>query len=95
MDNLTALKKLVLDHLKDEKAKVVLFGSRARKDNRPFSDVDIGVIPYGEFHEIKITLLRDELENFNVPYRVEIVNFSEVSEDFKKEAFKDSIVWKD
>lgn len=81
--------------LKGQKIKVVLFGSRARKDYVASSDVDIGLIPYGAVNEGKITLLRDRIEQLNIPYKVEIVNLQDVSEDFKKEALKEVIVWKD
>jgi len=35
------------------------------------------------------------VENLNIPYKVEIVDFSEVSESFRKESLKDAMVWKD
>ncbi len=89
------IKELVLDFLKDEEVKIILFGSRARKDGSIFSDVDIGVMPCGELDEARLTLLREKVEYLNVPYKVEIVNFSEVSLEFKKEALKGAIVWKD
>ena len=81
--------------LKGQKLRVILFGSRARNDYNTFSDVDIGIIPYGKVNEDKITLLRDKIEQMNIPYKVEIVNFSQTSEDFKKEALREAIVWKD
>lgn len=92
---LQSLKEKIVSFLKDENVKIILFGSRARKENNNFSDVDIGIIPYGKVDKSKITLLKEEMENLNIPYRVEIVDFSETSENFKKEAMKDIIVWKD
>lgn len=92
---LLELKRLVLDSLKDEKVKIFLFGSRARSDNFTVSDVDIGYIPKDNFNERKITFLKDKIENSHIPYKVEIVNFNLVSEEFKQEALKDIEVWKD
>ena len=89
------IKEMVLDFLKDEEVKIVLFGSRARKDSSIFSDVDIGVMPYGKLDETRLTLLREKVENLNIPYKVEIVNFSEVSPEFKEEALREIIVWKE
>lgn len=88
------LKNTVLEALAGEKARVVLFGSRAGKGYNKFSDVDIGIIPYAEINESKITLLREKIEDLNIPYKVEVVNFLEVSGDFKKEALKEMVVWK-
>ena len=92
---LAKLKELILASLKDEKIKIVLFGSRARGDNYISSDVDIGLIPYGNINEKSIVLLKEKIEDLNIPYKVEIVIFSETSESFKKEAMKGVIVWKD
>jgi len=89
------LKKVIIDFLKNDNVKIVLFGSRARGDNYILSDVDIGIIPYGKFDEKKITLLKADVENLNIPYKVEIVDFSRVSESFRKESLKEAVVWKD
>ena len=92
---LEELKNLVLEILKDEKVKIILFGSRARSDNNVVSDVDIGLMPYGKIDKKKVILLKEKIEDLNIPYKVELVNFLEVSEDFRKEAAKGAIVWKE
>ncbi len=92
---LLELKDLVLNELKGEKVKVFVFGSRARGDNYTASDVDIGLIPYDNLNSLKISLLKEKIENSTVPYKVQIVDFNHVSEDFKKEALKDIVVWKE
>lgn len=92
---LIKLKNYIIDTLKEERVKIILFGSRARKDNQNTSDVDIGIIPYDIIDKYKITKIKTDLEDLNIPYKVEIVNFNEVSEDFKKEALKEVIIWKD
>lgn len=92
---LIELKNEALRILQNEKVKIVLFGSRAGNNYNRYSDVDIGVIPYGEFDRGKITFLKEKTEEINIPYKVDIVNFEEVSEAFKKEALKEAIVWKD
>ena len=89
------LKKMVIDFFKYDRVKIILFGSRARGENYTSSDVDIGIIPYGEFEGEKISLLREKIENLNIPYKVEIVNFMEVSKEFKQEALKNVMIWKD
>jgi len=89
------LKEIVMEFLKYDKVKVILFGSRARGDNYISSDIVIGIIPYGKFDDKKITLLKEKTENLNIPYKVEIVNFMEVSKEFKQEALKKVVIWKD
>jgi|SRR3989338_1764256 len=92
---ISELKQQVLKTLKGEKLKIIIFGSRARNDYNATSDVDIGLIPYGKIKEDKITILRDKVEQMNIPYKVEIVNFQETSEDFRQEALRKVMVWKD
>ena len=92
---LEKIKSEVLRAFQDENMSIFLFGSRARDDFRPSSDVDIGFIPKGKFDKSKLVLLRETLENLNIPYKVELVNFSEQSESFTKEALKQIKRWKD
>ncbi|MBI4656596.1 MAG: nucleotidyltransferase domain-containing protein [Elusimicrobia bacterium] len=92
---LEQIKDLVLRFLNREKVRIFLFGSRARKDNYLSSDVDIGILPYGSFDENKMVLLKEKIENLNIPYKIELLDFRYVSKDFKKEAFKNIILWKD
>jgi predicted nucleotidyltransferase len=88
------LKDLVLAFLRGEPVKVILFGSRARGDNSPASDVDIGIIPRGMIDAAKLALLREKIEDSNIPYKVEVVDFSHTSASFKEEALKEALVWK-
>ncbi len=94
-DYLASLRKFILDELKSENVKVILFGSRARGDEHPSSDVDIGIIPVGKFDKNKITFLREKTEGLNIPYKVEFILLSEVSEEFKDAVLKEAVVWKD
>lgn len=93
--DLLKLKELVMDFLKDEKVTIVMFGSRARKEDLPFSDVDIGIIPYDRLDDVKLALLRERIEDSSIPYKVDIVNLLEVSADFRKEVLKEAVIWKD
>jgi predicted nucleotidyltransferase len=73
-------------------AKAYLFGSSVREDYKKFSDIDIAL----ENADSKaITLLKYKLEDLNIPYKVEIIDLSKVSEKFKKEIFKNGVlIWK-
>jgi len=89
------LKRIVLDFFKEDKIKIVLFGSRARGSNYVSSDVDIGIIPPKKIDSKKIMLLNEKIEKMNMPYKVEIVNLSETSRSFRDEVLKEAVVWKD
>ncbi len=94
IDHLEKLKKVLLSFLKDEDVKVVLFGSRARGDFVNTSDVDIGIIAEKGFDRKKLILLREYIDELNIPYKVEIVDFSSVSREFKQNTLKEAKVWK-
>ncbi len=89
------LKEHVLTFLGNENVKIVVFGSRIRGDNIASSDIDIGIIPKGEFDRGELALLREYIDDSNIPYNVDIVDFSTTSEQFKKEALRDAEIWKD
>ena len=59
------------------------------------NEQDIGIIPKGNFDTKKITLLKERIEQSNIPYKVDVVNFNEVGDAFKQEALKEYITWKD
>jgi len=93
-DDLKDLRVLVTRLLRDEPVKIVVFGSRVKGLARAGSDVDIGILPLGSFSEQKLTALRVQLEESNIPHKVEIVNLGETSEAFRQEALREAVVWK-
>ncbi len=94
IDHLRGLKDALLKFLSDEDVKIVLFGSRARGDFVNTSDVDVGIIPGEKFDRKKLTLLYEYIDKLNIPFKVEIVDLSMVSEDFKQATLKEAVVWK-
>ncbi len=94
-NDLDIVKETVLKYLGDQNVKVILFGSRARGNNTAASDIDIGIIPKGEFDRYKLSLLKQYIDEYlNIPYKVDVVDFSLVSEVFKKVALSRVIIWK-
>lgn len=92
---LEKVKRATLELFGAEKVKIVLFGSRARKNNHATSDIDIGLIPLDKLNKRKKVALEEKIEELNIPYKIEIVDFSETSDNFRQEAMKGAIVWKD
>lgn len=89
------LKEVFLRFLKNEDVKVVLFGSRARGEFVSTSDVDVGIIMGKGADRKRLILLREYIDRLNIPYKVEIVDFSTVSDEFKRMALKEAVIWKD
>ena len=88
------LKSLVFETLKEENVIVILFGSRARGDFSRVSDIDIGVLPRKNFDRRKLVFLKERIEDLNIPYTVDVVDLSRVSEVFKEKALREGVVWK-
>ncbi len=92
---LDELKNFVLAELRQQSAKVILFGSRARGNASPRSDVDIGILPEKKLALGSIGELKEKIENLNIPYSVDLVDLSEAGPDFRREALRGAVVWKD
>lgn len=87
-------KKLILDFMQNEDAKIYLFGSRARNTAVRSSDIDIAIKYNGASNRRKIAALRDELEESNIPYMVDIVDMNEAASDLLAEIEREGIEWK-
>ena len=75
LETLEDLRSFLKDFFGSEKVEIYLFGSRARGDNTPFSDVDIALLASKDMSD-KMTILRDILEESNFPYKVDLVDLS-------------------
>lgn len=90
-----ALKKLVLESLtKRPDIQVYLFGSRAKNSARETSDVDIALLSKQAVSNQLIVMLRDKIEESNIPYQVDIVDLNTVNDALKTKFLEGAIKWK-
>ncbi len=75
LKTINKLKEFLVDFFKGKEVKLFLFGSRARGDNTIFSDIDIGILSDKDISK-DIVILREILEESNIPYKVDIVELS-------------------
>ncbi|MBU4210907.1 nucleotidyltransferase domain-containing protein [Patescibacteria group bacterium] len=80
--------EIVFKYFDKKKVKAFVFGSRAVGKKRKFSDVDVGLISKGKMSVMKKMAIEEELEESNIPYTVDVVDFYNVDEKFKKIALK-------
>jgi predicted nucleotidyltransferase len=92
--SLKAVKSAVLDAFRDQNITIFLFGSRARGDFNRHSDLDIGILPKQGYDRKKLVYLKDKLENLNIPYKVDVIDMSTVSDVFREKALKEGEIWK-
>lgn len=85
------LKKLLKEQL-PEGSKIFLFGSRAGDDHSRSSDIDIGVIANNLDKKV-IIKIKETIDESFVPFKVDIVDFSKVDDDFKKKALRRIVEW--
>ena len=60
------------------------FGSRARRTHKPFSDLDIAVIGERAIPLSTLAELNEAFSESDLPWRVDIVDWSSVSETFQR-----------
>jgi hypothetical protein len=51
-------------------------------------------LPRNECNKKKLTILKEKLEDMNIPYKVEVVDISKVSQIFREKALKEGKLWK-
>ncbi len=86
------LKKILKENLPGD-SKIFLFGSRAVGEQSKSADIDIGVMS-GKLDRKMIFKIKEIIDESFVPFKVDIVDFSKVDENFKKKALRKIVLWK-
>lgn len=73
--------------------RVVLFGSRARGENVPTSDYDIGILPEEEIPAGCFSRARERLEESTIPQNIDLVDLSRTDREFRENVQREGIVW--
>lgn len=84
--DIIAIKSILSKHLDHSSYKAYIFGSRATGNARKWSDIDIAIEGEKKVPGYIIEEIREDLENSNLPFVVDIVDFSLVSKRFKSVA---------
>ena len=75
-------------------AKIYLYGSRARGTNAEWSDIDLALDTGKKLPRLTVGELRDIMVATNIPYKVDIVDFHNITDAMQKAIMKDKVVWK-
>ena len=89
--SLEVIKETVRKHLPEDDYRIFVYGSRAAGNAQKWSDIDIGIRGEKEVPVRKLALIAEELEQSKIPYKVDVVDFSKTSAEFKKLALKEII----
>ncbi len=75
-------------------ARIWLFGSRARRTNKPGADFDIAIDAGRVLTLLEIGDIKEAIEESSIPVFVDIVDIRNVEDDFLNQIKQDWIVWK-
>lgn len=90
-NTLSIVRSVVGKHLKDPEYKAFIFGSRTLPEHREFCDVDIGILGPTALPASTLVRIQEDLSNSDLPYMTDVVDFSNVSPDFRKKALSRTI----
>jgi len=83
------IKQILLEFLDPKDYRFFVFGSRASGTAGKFSDYDIGILGKTPLSFETLALINEALEDSDLPFRVDVVDFSLVSPGFKKVALSE------
>jgi predicted nucleotidyltransferase len=90
-----AIKMSILKALANTDADIFLFGSRAAGTAHEKSDYDVGYYAEEGLSAYTLADLKEKLEEFPIPARVDLVDFAVLSPEFIKIALKGGVeIWK-
>ena len=80
--NLQIIKNILRKHLPG--IEIRAFGSRVRGDAKSYSDLDLAIVATEKLPLTTIFALKEELQESNLPFRVDIIDWNRISDSFKK-----------
>ncbi len=87
----TILKNILSQHIDPKEYSIFIFGSRATGKSEKYSDIDIGI--EGDPLSVKTLIaLEEAFEESDIPFRIDIVDFSTVTDKFNNVAKQHTIV---
>jgi predicted nucleotidyltransferase len=81
-DNLAIVRQILQQFIPD--CEVRAFGSRANGNAKPYSDLDLAIIGKEKIKRRTKTLIREAFAISDLPFRVEILDYNAISEEFRQ-----------
>ncbi|BAP57161.1 DNA polymerase beta domain-containing protein [Thioploca ingrica] len=93
--NLALVRQIILEKLQNYSVQIYLFGSQARGNARPTSDIDVAILPKEPLPMGLLAEVREALFDSIIPVQVDLVDLSQAEENFKQRILREAIEWKD
>ena len=77
----------IVEFLKDPQfqvEKIILFGSRAKKEHKEFSDIDIAIVTKQKLDIRTKRKIKDKIEELSGIYSVDLIFLEQTSNEFKE-----------
>lgn len=81
-EQLSLLKTILRKYFPNGEIRV--FGSRYKHTNKPYSDIDIVIVGKEKIDIATYSKVTEELEESNLKYRVDLLDWCSISEEFQK-----------
>ncbi len=79
--------------LNSQPLEIILYGSRATGKAHPSSDYDIALKSAQLIPQNKLSQIREKMEDSNIPYKIDVVDYAVVSSKLQAIIDKDGIKW--
>lgn len=80
--HLFSIKQILQKHLPEIEIKA--FGSRVSGKAKPYSDLDLVIMGNQKVDPHVLAQLKEDFEESDIPFRVEILDGCDITDDFKK-----------
>ncbi|MCA8931859.1 MAG: nucleotidyltransferase domain-containing protein [Rhodospirillaceae bacterium] len=90
---LNTVHRIVAEGLAGHPARVFLFGSSARSDVLPRSDIDVAILPLAPLPFSVFAKIASELDESPIPYTVDLVNLDHASPDLRETILVEGLEW--
>jgi uncharacterized protein len=87
---ITLIKTILLKYVANYE--VWIFGSRVNGKAKKYSDVDLVIITDSPLPVLTMALLKEDFSASNLPYKVDVLDWSEITTDFKELILKNYLI---
>ena len=91
--DLELTRKIVLDGLAGTSARVFLFGSWARGQQRRYSDIDVAILPQAPIPPGLFLELEERLDSAAILHPVNLVDLSHAPASLRKSVLAEGVPW--
>jgi predicted nucleotidyltransferase len=93
LSDLEEARRIILEGLGSDAARVWLFGSRARGDAGRASDIDVAVLPEAPLPPGLLQEIREALENSLILYPVQLVDLTTAESSLREAVLAEGVPW--